>query len=92
MILNKLFRGLVILSLCEELNEMKRQFFINFAVLFGEKLSATDMIKRAEKDVHSAGHICINSVVQHIDDWYELFNVVEGDPLYLAPEERITIW
>ena len=76
----------------EELNEMKRQFFIDFAVLYGEKLSATDMIKRAEEDIHSAGHIRINSVVQHIDDWYELFNVVEGDPLYLAPEERITIW
>ena len=76
----------------DELKEQKRQFFLHFAKGYGEKLSDEDMIKRAEKDVHSAGHIRINSVVQHIDDWYELFNVVEGDALYLAPEDRITIW
>jgi putative endopeptidase len=50
------------------------------------------MVKRAKEDNHSAGHIRINSVVQHIDDWYELFGVTEGDALYLAPEQRITIW
>lgn len=76
----------------EELNEMKRQFFINYATLFSEKLPAADMVKRAKEDNHSAGHIRINSVVQHIDDWYELFGVTEGDALYLAPEQRITIW
>ena len=76
----------------EELNDMKRQFFLNFAVLYSEKLPRAAMIERAKEDVHSAGHIRINSVVQHIDDWYELFDVTEGDALYLAPEQRITIW
>ena len=44
------------------------------------------------KDTHSAGPIRVNGVVQHFDEWYDLFNVQEGDSLYLAPEERITIW
>ena len=76
----------------DELKEMKKQFFLHYAIKHREKLSDEDMIKRAEQDVHSAGHIRINSVVQHIDDWYEIFDVKEGDALYLAPEERITIW
>ena len=76
----------------EELNDMKRQFFINFAALYSEKLPKADMIERAKEDIHSAGHIRVNSVVQNIDDWYELFNITEGDALYLAPEQRITIW
>ena len=76
----------------EELNDMKRQFFINFAALYSEKLPKADMIERAKEDIHSAGHIRVNSVVQHIDDWYELFDITEGDALYLAPEDRITIW
>lgn len=76
----------------EKLNEMKRQFFIDYAIQYSEKLPVADMIERAKHDNHSAGHIRINSVVQHIDDWYELFDVVEGDALYLAPEQRITIW
>ena len=76
----------------EELNEMKRQFFINFATLYSEKIPDADMVARANEDSHSAGHIRINSVVQHIDDWYELFDVTEDNALYLAPDQRITIW
>ena len=76
----------------EELDEMKRQFFINFAAMYSEKLPKAEMIERAKEDIHSAGHVRVNSVVQHIDDWYELFDITEGDALYLAPEQRITIW
>lgn len=76
----------------DELKEMKKKFFLHFATTYREKKSDEDMIKSAEQDVHSAGHIRINSVVQQIDDWYELFDVKEGDALYLAPEQRITIW
>lgn len=76
----------------DELIEQKKKFFLCYAAIYSEKMPAAEMIERAEKDVHSAGHIRINSVVQHIDDWYELFDVVEGDALYLAPEQRITIW
>ena len=76
----------------EEFDEMKRQFFINFAAMYSEKLPKAEMIERAKEDIHSAGHVRVNSVVQHIDDWYELFDITEGDALYLAPEQRITIW
>ncbi|MBO5733009.1 MAG: hypothetical protein J6R38_05275 [Alistipes sp.] len=76
----------------EELEEQKRAFFLNYAKLFFEKHPDSFMIERAKGDVHSPGHIRINSVVQHFDDWYELFDVQEGDALYLAPEDRLTIW
>ena len=76
----------------DELKEMKRAFFLHFATMYSEKLSDNDMLARAASDVHSAGHIRVNGVVQHIDDWYELFDITEADALYLAPEDRITIW
>lgn len=76
----------------DELNEMKKQFFLNYAALFSEKMPVAEMVNRAQSDIHSAGHIRVNSVVQHIDDWYELFDIDESDPLYLAPEKRLTIW
>ena len=76
----------------EELKEQKRAFFLNYAKLFFEKHPDSFMIERAKNDVHSPGHIRINSVVQHFDDWYELFDVQEGDALYLAPEDRLNIW
>ena len=76
----------------EELDNQKRLFFYHYAKMYAEKMPVQDMIDRAAEDIHSAGHIRVNGVVQHIDDWYELFDVTEGDALYLAPEERVTIW
>lgn len=76
----------------EDLDNQKRLFFYYFAKMYAEKMPTEDMIERAAEDIHSAGHIRVNGVVQHIDDWYELFDVTEEDALYLAPEDRITIW
>lgn len=76
----------------DELKEQKKKFFINYAKIYREKFTAEYANEEIATDEHSAGHIRVNAVVQQIDDWYELFNIKEGDPLYLAPEERITIW
>ena len=76
----------------EELRKQKRAFFMNYAKIYREKYPDEYLIDRMGWDAHSAGPIRINGVVQHMDDWYDLFNVQEGDALYLAPEERITIW
>ena len=43
-------------------------------------------------DEHSVSKIRVNGILQHIDAWYELYNVVEGDSLYLPVEERVVIW
>lgn len=76
----------------DELKEQKRAFFLNYAKIFFDQYPESYLRKLAAEDPHSPGHIRINSVVQHFDDWYEIFDVKEGDLLYLAPEERITIW
>jgi putative endopeptidase len=34
----------------------------------------------------------VNGMVQHMDSWYELYNVQEGDALYLPADKRIKIW
>ena len=76
----------------EELRQQKRAFFMNYAKIYREKYPDEYLIERMSEDTHSAGPIRVNGVVQHMDDWYDLFNVQEGDSLYLAPEERIRIW
>ena len=76
----------------DELKEQKRAFFINYANVYKNKYPESYIRDLVKWDVHSVGHIRINSVVQQIDDWYELFDVKEGDALYIAPKNRITIW
>ncbi|NZA27144.1 peptidase M13 [Luteimonas sp. SJ-92] len=41
---------------------------------------------------HSPGHIRAFAPLRNIDAWYDAFGVAEGDPLWIAPEERVRIW
>jgi predicted metalloendopeptidase len=43
-------------------------------------------------DPHSPDEFRINGVLPNVDDFYETYNVVEGDALYRPTEERIRIW
>ena len=34
----------------------------------------------------------VNTVVQQFDEFYETYDVKEGDTMYLAQEDRIVVW
>ena len=44
------------------------------------------------KDEHSPNNIRVNAVVAIFDCFYEIYDVKEGDPMYVAPENRIRRW
>ncbi|KAB8314787.1 M13 family peptidase [Tolypothrix campylonemoides VB511288] len=41
---------------------------------------------------HSPGQIRAFAPLRNIDAWYTAFDVKPGDPLYVAPEDRVRIW
>ncbi|MCD9030273.1 peptidase M13 [Luteimonas sp. Y-2-2-4F] len=41
---------------------------------------------------HSPGQIRAFAPLRNIDAWYDAFEVTEGDPLWIAPEDRVRIW
>ncbi len=41
---------------------------------------------------HSPGHIRAFAPLRNIDAWYDAFGIKEGDPLWIAPEDRVRIW
>ncbi|MBT4161630.1 MAG: hypothetical protein HOE54_10015, partial [Gammaproteobacteria bacterium] len=43
-------------------------------------------------DPHSPDKYRVNGVYRNMEDFYRAFDVREGDGLYLAPEQRVTIW
>ncbi len=43
-------------------------------------------------DSHPLDYLRTNVVVQQFDEFMETYDVKEGDGMYLAPEDRITIW
>lgn len=43
-------------------------------------------------DPHAPDEYRANGIVRNVPEWYEAFDVQEGDALYLPPEERVKIW
>ena len=41
---------------------------------------------------HSPGHIRAFAPLRNMDAWYAAFGIKQGDPLYIAPQDRVRIW
>ena len=43
-------------------------------------------------DVHSSGNVRVDAVVASLPEFYELYDVKEGDKMYIQPEDRLKLW
>lgn len=43
-------------------------------------------------DKHPSAYIDVNGPAQMFEEFYETYDVKEGDGMYLAPEARIALW
>ena len=75
----------------DELKEAQKDFFEHHAYRY-HTYYTREALQEQLADVHSVDMVRVNGIVQHMDIWYELYNVVEGDALYVPKEERIVIW
>jgi len=70
----------------------EQRFFMSWATVWRTKMRDDALKTKIKTDPHSPG---MNRAVQpllNIDAFYEAFNIVEGDNMYLAPEDRVRIW
>ena len=75
----------------DDLKEAQKDFFESYTSRYCANYSAEDIQKHLA-DVHGFNQIRVNGIVQHMEGWYDLYNVKEEDMLYLPKEERINIW
>lgn len=80
----------------DEMKKQQRRFYRAFANLWRTAYSPSMIYKRTVgpdgKDVHALPKERINCIVANTDDWYDLFDVIPGQKLYLTPEKRARIW
>lgn len=78
----------------EEINGFtpEQRFFMGWAQVWRGIRTEDSMRNRLITGVHSPNQYRVNGVVRNMDDWYEAFNVTEGDDLYLPPDQRVNIW
>jgi putative endopeptidase len=69
-----------------------QRFFLAWGQIWRELIADAEQRRRLLSDPHSPGEYRANGIVRNVDAWYEAFGVKPGDKLYLAPEQRVTIW
>ena len=70
----------------------KQRVFIGYAQGWLGKSRDEALRQQINTDPHSPRQYRVNGVVRNVPEFYEVFDVVETDALYLAPEERVKIW
>ena len=83
----------VLLDIAEEIPGFNYdEFFRSYAELWREVFEPSVMDYIINNDVHPAGYIRANYVLQQFEKFYETYGITEGDGMYLAPEERYKVW
>ena len=69
-----------------------QRFFLAYAQSWRSVGRDEAMIQRLATDPHSPAEFRTNQIVRNVDAFYEAFNVIEGDALWLDPADRVRIW
>ena len=69
-----------------------QRVFWSWATVWRGKNRDQEAVRRLAVDPHSPMEFRCNTVVGHLDEFHDAFGVAEGDAMYRAPEERVTIW
>ena len=76
------------------LDEMsgEQRFFLGWAQAWRQNIRDAALRNQILSDPHSPAVYRCNGTVRNMDAWYAAFNVQPGDALYLAPDQRVTVW
>ena len=70
----------------------EQRFFLAYAGLWAGNIRDEQARLQTKSDPHSLGRWRVNGALPHIQEWYEAFNISEKDPMYLAPDKRLSVW
>jgi len=69
-----------------------QRFFTAYARSYRGKVREELARAMLDGDPHAPNRYRVNGVVRNMDAWYAAFDIKPGDPLYLAPEQRVRLW
>lgn len=69
-----------------------QRFFLSWAQAWQIAIRPEEALRLLSIDPHSPNEFRCNQIVRNIDEFMTAFAVTTGDALWLAPEDRVTIW
>ena len=70
----------------------EQRFFLAYANVWAGNIRPEEVIRLTKIDPHSLGKWRVDGALPHINAWYEAFEINENNPLYIEPENRVSIW
>ena len=70
----------------------EQRFFLSWGTIWRTKSRDEALKNQVKTDPHSPGMFRAFVPLQNVDTFYEAFGIVEGDKMYLKPEDRVAIW
>ncbi|CAM3348610.1 M13 family metallopeptidase [Aequorivita lipolytica] len=70
----------------------EQRFFMSWATVWRTKARDEAVRNQVKTDPHSPGMVRATQPLVNVDAFYEAFDIKEGDPMYVAPENRVRIW
>ncbi|MCH8299987.1 MAG: peptidase M13, partial [Candidatus Marinimicrobia bacterium] len=69
-----------------------QRFFIGWAQVWRRNMREEALRQRILTDPHSPGNYRVIGALQNMPEFYEAFDVKEGDKMFLPVEKRVKIW
>ena len=70
----------------------EQRFFLGYATLWGQNIRPEEIRRRTKIAPHSLGKWRVNAALRNIAPFYAAFDIKEGDPMFMAPADRVVIW
>jgi predicted metalloendopeptidase len=68
------------------------RFFLSYAQGWRDKTREEQQIVYLKSDPHSPDKFRANGPLSNLDAFYKTFPLKEGDKMYRAPKDRVSIW
>ena len=69
-----------------------QRFFIGWAQVWRRNMREKALRQRILTDPHSPGNYRVTGALQNMPEFYEAFDVKEGDKMFIPVEKRVKIW
>lgn len=79
-------------ALKTEDNPNYKEFFESWASVWHQKSTKEQSMASLQSDIHAPYELRANIPVRNFQEFYDAFGVKKGDPMYLKPEKRLTLW
>lgn len=70
----------------------EQRFFMSWATVWRGISREEALRTKIKTDPHSPMQVRGSAPLQHVDAFYDAFNIQEGDSMYISPENRVRIW